>query len=91
MGRPILFVGADNDEMQFSALSNSRPGLEHPMRVDKRTGWMECFCEDAQYRKERRRVHVLEPNADTGCQHLRQLHTSFGEIIHRKIDIAIAA
>jgi hypothetical protein len=73
--RRIRMTGSDPDYYHFSTPSWSRPKseVEHDLSICKRTGRITCSCEDASFRRERRYADLLDPEAETGCKHIRKL------------------
>ncbi len=84
--RRIRMTGSDSDFLHFATRSWSRPDskIEHGLAICKRTGRITCECEDASFRRERRFAFLTDPNAETGCKHIRKLAADCARIIERE-------
>mgnify|MGYP001576969689 CR=1 FL=1 len=78
---PILFIGADSDEMRFETKSWTRTNLDvvHEIAVCKRTGLITCSCENAVYR--RKHGHVIDRSEGCSCKHIARLMHTIGGVL----------
>jgi hypothetical protein len=75
--------------MEFEVESWSRPNMFHDIRIDKRTGIVECTCEWATYRVLR--PHLLDLLSDDKpecCKHVRSLVIGYQWILETFKDAA---
>jgi len=91
----LSFDGNCSDFFQFSVRSRSRGDLDEPLRhtvaICKRTGFISCTCEDAQFRCKTARI--TDHHAPL-CWHARQakrwcqqvLGKQFGDRSHLRED-----
>lgn len=68
----IEFTGQDDCTADFDVYSTSRRGLIFDVRIDYHKGLIECDCEDAVYRPERRHAPI-GPYQGVGCKHIRMV------------------
>jgi hypothetical protein len=88
--RRIRFNGADDSFLYFSTPSWTRGSkIVHEIHVDKRTGKINCGCEDGSWRHKQ--GDILNRESKEPCKHVQRLCSSFERIIRESLEVAVAA